>query len=87
MDDGVHIGGTGGEGLPVKKSLAVVRSVLFVLTPEDSVGNYQFSVLGWKPSNLKDIVWVEGSCERLWLDVLQLTGGRNNYLGTVVCLK
>ena len=87
MDDGVHIGGTGGEGLPVKKSLAVVRSVLLVLAPEDSVGNYQFSVLGRQPSNLKDIVWVEGSCEGLWLDVLQPTGGRNYYRRTVGGLK
>ena len=87
MDDDINIRETGGEGLPVEKAFTVVRSILFVLAPEDSVGNYHFSVLRWKPSNLKDIVRVEGSCEGLWLNISQLTGWRNNDPRTVGCLK
>ena len=69
--------------LPVEESLTIVRPILFVFAPEDCVGNYGRLVLGRNPSDLIDIVfWIEGSCERLGLDIPQSAGGRNHNLGT-----
>ena len=72
-----------GNLLPVEVSLAVMWPVLLVFAPEDGVGNYQLLVFGRQPSHLVDIVfWIEGSCERLWLDIPQIAGSRNHNLCT-----
>ena len=62
---------------------AVLVNVHFIRLKVVELLAYGRLVLGRNPCDLIDIVfWIEGSCERLGLDIPQSAGGRNHNLGT-----